>query len=89
MVVLEAMAMERPVIATDVGGVREQIIDGKHGFVVPASDPMAIADRVETLLTDADERHRLGANARQRATEKFSLPVITNRILSVYEHAVK
>jgi glycosyltransferase involved in cell wall biosynthesis len=87
MVVLEAMAMERPVVATDVGGVREQISDDEHGFIVPSSEPGTMAKRIETLLTDADERRRLGKNARQRASEKFSLPTITDRLLSIYERA--
>jgi len=89
MVILEAMAMERPVVATDVGGVREQITDGKHGLVVPRSDPAAMADRIETLLTDGDECQRLGTNARQRVVEEFSLPTIANHLLSVYERAVE
>ena len=64
LVVLEAMALARPVVAFDVGGVREQLEDA--GVVVPAGDVKAMARAVIALLEDEAERRRLGAEAARR-----------------------
>lgn len=84
-VVLEAMAMEVPVVATDVGGVREQLIDGQHGFVVPPMSPSAIADSVETILSNPERAQTLGTSARRRVAERFAADIIANRTAEIYE----
>jgi len=83
-VVLEAMAMERPVVATDVGGVTEQLTEGEHGFVVPPRDPKAIADRVLTVLEDPARAESLGSAARERVVERFSVERIAERTAAVF-----
>lgn len=62
-VVLEYMAAGRPTVATDVGGVREAIEDGHTGYLVPAGDPEAMADRVDRLLRDRNRARAMGRRA--------------------------
>jgi len=69
--IIEAMTCGRPCVATDVGGVSEAIAD--TGIVVPPRDPEAMADACVRLLTDHARRARLGAAARTRVLEFFTL----------------
>jgi glycosyltransferase involved in cell wall biosynthesis len=72
LVVGEAMAMERPVVATDVGGVRELV--GDAGVLVPASDSEALANAMASLMErSAEDRRRLGRAARNRIESQFSM----------------
>ena len=63
---IEAAAAERPVVATDVGGVRDVVHDGETGFLVPADDIVGFADRVARLLADPGLAERFGSSARGR-----------------------
>lgn len=71
--VREALAMERAVIATDVGGTDEAVINGETGLLVPPEDPDALADALRRLLDDTDKRERLGQNGRDHIVEEFSV----------------
>ena len=72
MVLLEAMAMRRPVVATDIGGVREIVINEETGFLVPLDEPRALADAILRLLEVDAERERFGEAGRRRVEERFS-----------------
>ena len=65
--------MGRPVVATDVGGTREAILEGVTGFVVPPGDPEALADRIGRLVDNEAMRASMGQAARRRAGEFFSI----------------
>jgi len=68
----EAMAMEKPVVATDVGGVRELV--GEAGVIVPAKDPSALAKAMlEQMQSNPEDRRALGRAARARIQGKFSM----------------
>jgi len=82
---LEAMALGRAVVATDVPCLRELITDGETGCVVPPGDPVALARRTRTLLLDAERRECLGAAARAHVLEHFSLPRVAGRWLELYD----
>lgn len=84
---LEAMAHGRPVVATDVGGLRDLVVDGETGLVVPARDPAALRHALERLLADRELRHRLGAAARERARQRFSWETVTDATLAAYAEA--
>jgi len=84
---LEAMAHGRPVVATPVGGLRDLVVDGETGIVVPRRDPQALRDALERLLTDRDLRRRLGAAGRERAREHFSWDRVTDLTLEAYSDA--
>ena len=82
--VLEAMAMERPVVATRVGGVPEQIVDGEHGWLVPPEDPEALADALGDALASPAERRRRGEAARRRVLNRFSMERCVERHAELY-----
>ncbi|MBK8095306.1 MAG: glycosyltransferase [Verrucomicrobiaceae bacterium] len=70
---LEAMASSLPIIATDVGGAREQIEHGVNGLLVPARDDAALATAMLTLLHDAEKRASMRKAAHERAGRLFSI----------------
>lgn len=71
--IMEAMAMQLPVVATRVGCVNELVLDGKTGFLVPRGNPDALAAKVITLVEDKALRQEYGKAARQRVKAHFSL----------------
>jgi D-inositol-3-phosphate glycosyltransferase len=83
MVALEAMAMGRPVIASEVGGLAFLIRDGINGYHVPTRDPEALAERIYELLTNDRCRQEMGLAARENA-ERFDWTIIARQILSTY-----
>jgi glycosyltransferase involved in cell wall biosynthesis len=80
---LLAMAAGVPVLASRVGGLTEVIEDGESG-VLTENDPAAIADAMRRMAGDADLLQRLGARARQRVCEKFSVSAMVRGTLDVY-----
>jgi len=85
-VVLEAMAMEVPVVATAVGAVPEMILDGRTGLVVPPRDPEALAAAVLTYWTlPKEQRRNMVAAARKRVENTFRADIIAQRQCQVYE----
>lgn len=70
--ILEAMASGLPVVATDVGGVKEAVAEDV-GIVVEANDPVALSRAIDTLLDDADKRRKMGFNGRKKALEKAEI----------------
>lgn len=83
LVVIEAMAQGRPVIASRVGGIPEIIRDGEDGLLVPPGDVEVLAATIQTLLADPDRRERLGHQARVRAQD-FCADRVVGQIESVY-----
>lgn len=83
--ILEAMAMECPVVATNVGGVPEEIPDDEHGWVIPPKDSDALADGILEALTNPDKCQRLTSNARSRVQSKFSLTACVTRHEKLYQ----
>lgn len=80
---IEAMAMSRPVVAFDSGGIKDVIDDGVSGHLVSAGNADAFADAVLSLLLDCKKRAAFGANA-ARAAERFSLEGHVQRMLACY-----
>jgi glycosyltransferase involved in cell wall biosynthesis len=87
LVVLEAMAQARPVVATAVGGTPELVVHGETGLLVPPGDAGALAAALDEVLGDPDLAHRLGEAGRRRVIESFSLSATTERVLGLYEGA--
>lgn len=85
MVVLEAMAMEKPVIATQVGGVVEQITHGKHGWTVPSEDSDAIAEAIMESLNNENEAEKRAKRARARVCSMFSLEKCVTKHEELYQ----
>ncbi|GAB2700413.1 glycosyltransferase family 4 protein [Paenibacillus thermoaerophilus] len=72
-------------IGTDVGGISEQIEDGKNGLLVPVDDVMALADAIEKLCADPDFRYALARAAREKAKSQYSLRRVIVQLTEVYE----
>ncbi|GGK47070.1 glycosyltransferase family 4 protein [Salinarimonas ramus] len=81
---LEAAACGRPMVATDVPGNREIVVDGETGFLVPPRDPEALAAAVRRLAGDAELRRRMGGAARERAERLFSSEVVARETIALY-----
>jgi glycosyltransferase involved in cell wall biosynthesis len=88
MVLLEAMAHGRAVVATPVGGIPSLIEDGATGLLVPKGDAEALREAIERLLADADLRKRLGEAARARVGEVASWDRVLDATLVAYEVAI-
>jgi glycosyltransferase involved in cell wall biosynthesis len=89
MSVLEAMALARPVVATDVGGTPDQIVDGETGFLVPAGDRAAMTRALLTLAADRKRADRMGAAGRARQRERFSGERMVDGYERAFEEAVE
>lgn len=78
--VLEAMAMARPVVTTDVPGCRETVQDGINGFLVPAKDPRCLASAMEKFVIDRSLIDEMGARGRRIAVEFFDVRLVNDVI---------
>ena len=87
--VLESMAAGLPVVATDVGGNREAIIDGETGFLAPSHDPSALADRILRLLADRSLAKRMGRAGRRRIEAHFTLERMVVETECFYERLLE
>ncbi len=83
--ILEALACERPVVATAVGSVPETVIDGKTGCLVKPGDAQAIADRLGELFRDREKAAGLGRAGRRTVVEHWSL----KRMVAGYENLLE
>jgi len=83
--ILEAMAAGLPVVACDVGGNPEAVVDGETGRLVPSRNVAAFASAVAELLADPEKREAMGKAGRLRATERFSLDRMVGEMESLYE----
>jgi glycosyltransferase involved in cell wall biosynthesis len=87
-VIVEAMALGIPVVATDVGGTAQLCTDQEHGLLVPRRDPAAICQAVEMTLDDPRTEQRRVA-ARQRVEKEFSFACRTRRLERIYTQLVR
>src|SRR5204863_2712166 len=70
--VIEAQAAGVPVVATPVGGIRETVVPGETGLLVPTGDPAALAAAIRRLLEDREAAQAMAAEAKRRVRERFS-----------------
>jgi glycosyltransferase involved in cell wall biosynthesis len=85
LVILEAMALSRPVVATRVGGIPEMIEDGVSGLLVPPHDPGALADAVVRLLTDHPLADRIGRAGYATVRDRFGVERMVHAIEALYD----
>ena len=81
--VIEAQAAGVPVVATPVGGIKETVVDGESGLLVPVDDPAMLAQRIRFLLERPAERDRLAENARHVAA-RYSIEAMVEKTLRLY-----
>ena len=87
MSILEAMALARPVVATDVGGTAEQVVDGETGYLVPAGDGEAVTRALLALAADRKAADRMGAAGRLRQRERFTGEAMVDGYERAFEEA--
>jgi colanic acid/amylovoran biosynthesis glycosyltransferase len=85
---LEAMAMEIPVIVTEVGGMAEAITDGCEGYLVPPWQSHPMAEKIRTLIGDVDLRCRMGQAGRGRVEAQFNLQHQINVFIDQYQSLI-
>jgi glycosyltransferase involved in cell wall biosynthesis len=88
LIVLEAMAAGIPVVASAVGGIPDQIRNGREGILVPSDDPDALGEALGALLRDPAYARRLGEAGRRRTENEFSHETLVRRIEGVYRAAI-
>jgi glycosyltransferase involved in cell wall biosynthesis len=88
-VILEAMSLGRAIVATDVGGTSEAIVDGESGLLVPPHDERALARALTGLLCDSDARARMGAKALSRVSRQFTLAAMIEGLVEVYRESAR
>jgi glycosyltransferase involved in cell wall biosynthesis len=85
-VILEGMVLSKPVIATAHGGPVEIIEDGISGFLVPPSDPKALSEEIEYILSNSDIWQKMGENAKKRVKTNFNIELNLRKLEQVYEY---
>ena len=88
-VLRESLAMEIPVVATDVGGNREVVMDGRTGRLIPPNDPVALAQAILGLLRDSDTARRLGRQGRSLVEERFSIEAMVTQTEALYQSLLR
>jgi glycosyltransferase involved in cell wall biosynthesis len=88
LVVLEAMACAKPVVATRCGGTGEMVDEGRTGYMVPVADASAIASRVSELLNQPEGGASMGRAAKLRVESEFSVQTMVANYERLYEICV-
>jgi D-inositol-3-phosphate glycosyltransferase len=86
---LEAMACGTPVIGSAVGGIKETVLDGKTGFLVPPNDPDALAARLGEVLGDPSRRRALGRRAVAHVNARYTWRRVSQSIAALYEDVLE
>ena len=88
-VLIEAMELDLPIVASNVGGIPDVVIDNESGILVPEKDPVALADAFKRLAADPSLTERLLAGARKRISECFTWDGIIERQIDVYNKVIR
>ena len=84
-VLIEAMELGLPIIASDVGGIPDVVVNNESGILVPEKDPVALADAIKRIESDPQYTESLLEGARNRIAEHFTWDNITRRQIEIYE----
>jgi glycosyltransferase involved in cell wall biosynthesis len=87
-VILEAMALRRPVVASRVGGIPEMVEDGVTGLLVPPHDAGALGSAIVRLLTDHPLADTIARNGYEMVHDRFCLERMVSQVEALYEAAV-
>lgn len=88
-VLIEAMAMQKPVVSTNCDGVLDIVVDGVTGISVPPKDPQAFARGLEQLIRDPGLRQRMGSAGRTRVLEHFDRNVQLGKLEGIYRDLIR
>lgn len=87
--VIEALALGKPCVVSDVGGLPELVQDGQQGYVVPACNDRALAEALERLLSDVSLRTKMGAAGPQRIDQHFHIASTISQTLQEYRAVLR
>jgi colanic acid/amylovoran biosynthesis glycosyltransferase len=76
--------MQLPVIISDAGGMKEGVIDGVTGFVVPENDINGFVEKIELLANDPDLRKRMGEAGRNFVVENYDINKLNEKLMQIY-----
>jgi glycosyltransferase involved in cell wall biosynthesis len=85
---IESMANGKPVIAFDVGGIPDWLIDGYNGFLVPAKDISLLSQKIDLLLSDNELSIQFGENGREYVENHYSPDVLTTRLINIFSSVI-
>ena len=83
--IIEAMAAEKPVVATDIGGIPEVVKDGETGYLAPPKNPEALAQAIIKLIQNPTDAKAMGTQGRIRFEKKFTKKRMLSEIENLYE----
>lgn len=87
-IIAQALAMGKPVISSNVGGVADMVTDGENGFLVAPRDEQAFAERLDTLLSSPVLGSAMGARGREIALNTFTPAAVAHQTVEAYQHAL-
>lgn len=83
--IIEAMAIGRPIITTDIPGCKKCVIEGQNGYLVPIKDPEQLSKKIEKLIKDKSLREKMGKNSRILFEKDFTLEKVVSQTFELYE----
>jgi len=86
---VEALACSIPVVATNVGGLPEVVVEGETGFLVPPEDNDSIASAIENLICDPEKRKIMGKKGRKSAEDNFDWKMNVRQMVDLYYETIK
>ena len=86
--ILEAMAVGKPVIASEVGGIPEIMVHQKNGLLVKPNDPVELANAISYMLNNKEEARRMGSEGVKLISEKFRLEIVVDELEKMYEEVI-
>ena len=89
MVLLEAMAMRKPIVASDIDGISELLDNGKTGLLVLPKEPRALTEAIIDSLTHRDKARQMGLTARRVVEERFSVNTMVGKVEGVYQELLQ
>ncbi|GMW00666.1 MAG: hypothetical protein AMXMBFR84_18030 [Candidatus Hydrogenedentota bacterium] len=87
--VMEQMATEKPIVASDHGGTKEIVRDGIDGHIVRQGETLPLMEALRSLIADEEKRRTMGRSARTRVADEFSLAKLAERTVAAYRHALE
>jgi glycosyltransferase involved in cell wall biosynthesis len=87
-VLVEAMALGKPIVASNIGGIPDLIFHGKNGFLVPPQKPRELAQYIQLLLEDENKRTKMGQEGK-KLSQNFSVEQMVQKIEGLYNHQLK